>query len=227
MNEIHWKRGIPTEEECRECYLHNGGYSDKPEWCETCDVGSTGSGYWSPLSWYASVRILPPEAANTNGVDPGEGWRLLVQGDTTKEGDEYRASTGEWFKAATVGLHYKTDCFAPMRRKIEPVIREFRNTEGPQPEPFQWWGRGESRVYICGRTDDGKLITRSRSGGTLSWGMDLSRWTHLKDCTGWEWEPEPPKKKQRKWVNIKEQWEDEGSIVHGWTRTDETREVPR
>lgn len=78
------------------------------------------------------------------------------------------------------------------------------NSEAKTPQPGEWHGRGKSRVFICGRTDDGDLIWRFHPNGDLYFNtLDWSGWEHLPDCTGWEWQPSPPQASPpQKWFDL-------------------------
>lgn len=60
---LQWKRGIPTEEECRECWLMVGGDGELPfrigAHCHGPD--STEQRHWKDRDWYVALRIEPPK----------------------------------------------------------------------------------------------------------------------------------------------------------------------
>ncbi len=321
MNEIHWKRGIPTEQECRECWLFDGSDGDQPEWSGTYEPKETNRRMFGECSWYAAVRILPPEDEKPLGVDPGEGYRLLKTGDTIQANDEYLLDTSKNWKPIDseygVGMTWNATTFKHMRRKVEPaedpeewvtqdrvparvgiderrwirrdvkttipdlanwkdcfeasawfrdkavhgfehpnepglflelrcrrkdlptaepVIREFRNTE-PKPEgpqPGQWWQTktGHRRLILAVTTQGDIAVERpDGSVGRAVMSFVLKTWTHLPDCTGWDWQPPKKTKTQRKWVpSIDHMWISGEEIsalpVNRWSPTEDVREVP-
>lgn len=256
MNEIRWKRGVPTEEECRECVLVYGSTGEAPRCIASYVPGSTESNNWSNHDWYAAVRILPPEpekpaedpeewvTQDRVPARPGIDQRRWVRRDTKTVIPELSYWNGcyetkVWFRDKAVhgfehpnepGLFLEIRC---RRKDLPPLptIREFRTTETEGPQPGSWWVYGIERRYVVGHTTKGNVVLQKQDGSIhLADGTYMSKtWTHLKDCTGWDWQPPKKTKTQRKWVA--EEWLDEGCVPWGplsrvFTRTDDVREVP-
>lgn len=61
---LEWKRGIPTEEECRECWLSSGGTGVVPRSLSECEIYKpnwTQHNNWLKIEWYLALRIKPVE----------------------------------------------------------------------------------------------------------------------------------------------------------------------
>jgi len=127
-------------------------------------------------------------------IEPGEGYRLLVEGDVTESGDEYQARIGEWVKAYPVGLDYKEKEFAPMRRKIEQQKGDDM-TNNKLPEVGEFWEAYSSgyRHKVLFREGD-SCLTKTSTG---IWAVNQSKiiasdWTHLPWCKSFDdAEPKP------------------------------------
>ena len=249
MNEIRWKRGVPTEKECRECWLFDGGNSNEPEWSHNIRPQSTRPCDWGKRSWYAAVRILPPEAAESpddwvtqdrvpmrSGID--RGWWESDADPVPPDVAKFWTAT-ECHQGLCHGQLHKssrqTVLHVRCRRKDlpqVPTIQESQTVEQkPEgPQPGQWWQWGQLIVYVIGKAIGRDEYAVQEEDGEV-YGRHLNGWQHLPDCTGWDWQPTPPKKKQRKWVT--EQWITDGESPnpdiadgHLWESTDEVREVP-
>lgn len=58
---LEWKRGIPTEEECRECWLIYGGSGDVPTDEGRVYYPNCQQAMWRTSHWYLALRIKPVE----------------------------------------------------------------------------------------------------------------------------------------------------------------------
>lgn len=77
---LEWKRGIPTEEECRECWLIYGGSGEYPRDCDSDSqvVAPSNSevSSWDEGDWYLALKVKPvePPKPKTRTVKL---WKLL------------------------------------------------------------------------------------------------------------------------------------------------------
>ena len=74
-------------------------------------------------------RIKPPVEI------PGEGWRLLDEGEIFEDGDEYLNSSEEWRPTLGRRGKYDSKCHRKIRRRIKPTLRIMR----PDEFPPKWW----------------------------------------------------------------------------------------
>jgi len=62
------------------------------------------------------------------------------------------------------------------------------------PKPGEWWQRDSDsgeRVFICGNNKDGEIVyqwSRVSTDVAVAFGS-WTEWTHLPDCTGFDWVP--------------------------------------
>jgi hypothetical protein len=107
-------------------------------------------GYNVTASEWCSNRDGYPRAfarrKPVNRVDPGEGWRLLEDGEVIRDGDEFHfcyATRGEWIKSASYGLIVGSPSTATgvYRRRIqskpEPPSHEWVSVKDRLPEKPQ------------------------------------------------------------------------------------------
>lgn len=247
MNEIRWKRGVPTEEECRECFIFWGGIDDSPEFWRMFQPSVTKAKDFKD-GWYAAVRILSPETPAEDPEDwvtqsevipryPQDQWCWMPKGKTPTESD-WQTIDGKFafskhgdpegkYEHAEI-LHVR--CRRKDLPTAEPVIRESRNTETEGPQAGQFWqtGRGFRRL-ILGVTTDGDFVCELPDGfvSRAAKGLVKSSWKHLPWCKNWT--DVPPKKTKTQVRYVRYQWFDEDDVQNhctGWTRTDDVREVP-
>jgi hypothetical protein len=104
-------------------------------WGPTQDEFVT-SGVWQEVS-ESEATSRHMSAVNQSPVDPGDGYRLLRQGETLQQGDEWWRD-GQWAETLIPGMAY---CITtPCRRKIE-------SPPAPQPVQVRLWRDFECRVY--------------------------------------------------------------------------------
>lgn len=63
-----------------------------------------------------------------------------------------------------------------------------------KPQAGQWLVMNDDpdeRVFLVGKTADGKWVIEWEDGSTSVDGYDLADWRHEPSCTGWDWEPDP------------------------------------
>jgi len=69
-----------------------------------------------------------------------------------------------------------------------------------KPQAGEWWSNSPGNIwYIVGVKLNGDVVAEDIDGKHICWiGCTFHKWTHLPDCTGFDWTPEP--KKFRLWV---------------------------
>ncbi len=222
MNTIYWKRGVPTEEECREWTIVDGGERDIPSPIDVHGPGETYTGDWTE-GWYAAVRILPPEQ------------------ETPAEGpEELCPITGLPERVIKSAVSDIQKSLSKSQETAEPAIRESRTvekTEGPQPGQF-WENEEGKRRHIIGMKSNGIPVVEFDYGDMLAYSVEYitTRWKHLPWCKSFTDVPPKKTKTQRKWVARFDTWHwfDIDSLPDKptvnaemiWEPTDDVREVP-
>lgn len=72
-----------------------------------------------------------------------------------------------------------------------------------KPEANEWWQYNGVRVYLIGQKRNGHVVCEYRDGSIATLVVG-DWWTHLPDCTGWDWQPEVAKSATR--TIILRQW---------------------
>lgn len=87
------------------------------------------------------IREVPPPKP---AIDPGEGWRLLEDGELIDTGDE-RWNGYLWTVEGWVGIRHKVG--QPIRRRIAPKYRPFANAAEFEPHRERWMKIKSSNVF--------------------------------------------------------------------------------
>ena len=93
-------------------------------------------------------------APDTTTVDPGPGWRLLVNKEMRREGDEFKYRDDPWrpISPRFIGLEWRP-LEAPVRRRISPLPSTIAPSWPGMPECSTcgaWWPDDERACPTCG-----------------------------------------------------------------------------
>jgi len=107
-------------------------------------------------------RSFAPVVPVQAGIDPGEGYRMLRDGETILEGDEFE-SGGEWMpRTSTLGDAFNQDMHTATRRPIWRILASDENF-------------AEGDEY----THDGIKVTGWKLAGSHLFGTPINKWAHL------------------------------------------------
>ena len=128
-------------------------------------------------------------------IDPGEGYRLLVEGEKIAEGDEfYDRVTCKWRKLGKLfaEIEWSAKGYANVRRKLEQ--QKDNNVADKLPEVGEFWDSGCGYRRLVLFRDDSDCLVRDRQGDwEIQFRSDIKdNWTYLPWCKSFDdAEPKP------------------------------------